>query len=811
MKLLNYTYLLFVIVAASLLCACDSNSDFPDDLTDSPNSFNLKISVPMVSAKAADSDLHEFSVGHLHLYFFRTDGHDDATSEYVYDAVVDDAFEYSQHIRLNLPDDALRPGGLFGPTAATCLVYAVANVDESLLTARTVDGLKASIVGSDFDKTEPQPSFAMDGFATLNLDRTMRSVSGTITLRHAAAKLTLSVDLPDSIDVEKDIYNPNDGTTQKVIITYYSRPDDMHVWIANGVKSSALNTGPQPADEESLYSNDIRTVDGVGSPFTYDPEQTKYHYQQDIPFYSYPARWDSYSPKGNCYLTLEIPWYYVDDNGVTQNIVTYYRLSVQPGKNIIERNTLYDMRVTISRLGGLVVQKPVDMAVEWNYNILWNVETLPTDIREVRYLLLNNNDYSSALSAYSYTMQNETDISIPYNTSHPVEIESVELSWRDYLNNENRTITLTPQGGSGRYHYNSINSYRPATDFAGIEIDAENATLNLKRNIIHIAWNNNRATIQSANTAINTYTFTIKLRHTDATGSTDPSSHATVVITQNPYIYITTEHTTSANYRFINDNNTNYSSSNQRGYVTTSDTWNNINNTRRLFWLGSYHGSEYARNQNTYVLTISKFSNEEEEKKYIIADPRMRTVDNLNPTGTSATTNATWSVQATNMVSGTDNSRLRYYYPADRDKAKANFIAPQFRVASQWGVTFQISRIAAERRCASYQENGRPAGRWRVPTPAEIEYICKLSNKKYIPYLFGTDGETANYWCSTGGVDVVNDANNPHVDIVENTSDNTRRSVRCVYDEWFWKDDTLTQANKNRFRWGDRPRTLSGN
>ena len=151
-----------------------------------------------------------------------------------------------------------------------------------------------------------------------------------------------------------------------------------------------------------------------------------------------------------------------------------------------------------------------------------------------------------------------------------------------------------------------------------------------------------------------------------------------------------------------------------------------------------------------------------------------------------------------------------YKRQADDNAAKVRFIAPQIRVASQWGVTYQISRRAAQRRCASYQENGRPAGRWRLPTAAEIEYICRLSNKQYIPYLFGTEGSTANYWCASGGVDVNNSTTNPSVTVVETgTGDNERRAVRCVYDEWYWKTDTLT--TKTRFTWGDRRRTTNGN
>ena len=796
MKFLLNIYSVFIIFLAGLfLPSCD------DALSDGPlqpasDCICLNVSVPVIATRAPADDLNEFTVNQLHLFFYRQAGHSDDTSLPAYDLVIDGEFEYSRQLTLPLPDDALKAGGLFGPDADECFVYAVANVDESLLVSRTVNALKATVIDSDFDKTEVQPSFAMDGFATLTLDRAGRTVSGTVTLQRAAAKLTLSVDLPPSIDVKQEIVDPFDGSVQVVNTTYYSRAEDMHVWISNGVKRSGLNTQPLPASDNNLYSNDISAAKGMGSAFTYDPSRPKYAYIQDIPFYSYPNRWDSFSPKGNCFLTLEIPWYYIDEHGSVHNVVTYYRLTVQPERYYIERNTLYDMRVTIGRLGGITVQKPVDMLYDWNYNMQWNIQTLPTDIKEIRYLLLNNNDFSSELDAYYYNLENETLISIPYNTSHPVEIESVELSWRDYRNDHNRDITLTPGGG---YPYGGLTDYTPLTDYAGIELDAANSTLNFKRDLLHIAWDTrtDRPEITSE-TAINAYTFRIRLRHVDAVAG-DPSSHATVIVTQIPAIYISSQYTSDGNSRFINSNNTRYNRNGAyRGYVTTSDNYPG-NTKQRRYWLGSYHSqASYVQNKNTYILTISKFAAGD---NYIIADPRTRAVDNLNEPGTSATAVAGWS-----MPVGT--RQLQYYYPADRSADKLRFIAPQLRVASQWGVTYQISRTAAERRCASYQENGRPAGRWRLPTAAEIEYISRLSNKQYIPYLFGSAGGDAQYWCASGGINVDNDAYNPGVTIVE-TSETERRAVRCVYDEWFWTTDTL--VNKRTFTWGDRLRSVSGN
>ena len=79
-------------------------------------------------------------------------------------------------------------------------------------------------------------------------------------------------------------------------------------------------------------------------------------------------------------------------------------------------------------------------------------------------------------------------------------------------------------------------------------------------------------------------------------------------------------------------------------------------------------------------------------------------------------------------------------------------IAPVFKIASSWGVVTSgsINYVQAQKRCASYQENGYPAGRWRIPTEGEIEFIVSLSNMGYIPKLFGGDYlclfQTLLYW-----------------------------------------------------------------
>lgn len=145
--------------------------------------------------------------------------------------------------------------------------------------------------------------------------------------------------------------------------------------------------------------------------------------------------------------------------------------------------------------------------------------------------------------------------------------------------------------------------------------------------------------------------------------------------------------------------------------------------------LGGVNNTNNATNKNLNQYTIYITSFDIAGSNYAIGDPRSSTVDNLD--------------YLTKTING---ETLSNYYPTRKDGVQ-NVIAPAFKIASSWGVVDanSLTYETAKRRCASYQENGYPAGRWRVPTEAEIKYIVSLSDRGVIPVLFGGD-----YYASSG-------------------------------------------------------------
>lgn len=141
---------------------------------------------------------------------------------------------------------------------------------------------------------------------------------------------------------------------------------------------------------------------------------------------------------------------------------------------------------------------------------------------------------------------------------------------------------------------------------------------------------------------------------------------------------------------------------------------------------------------------------------------------------------------------------MQHYYMADESSRTRNMLAPSYRVASKFGGTefggeffSDITREYARYRCAGYQEDGFPAGRWRLPTEGEILFIAQLSAKGAFETLFSKNG---TYWSANGPILVGDGTVSPVTKSVA--------LLRCVYDSWYWGDDQLEDPTV--FVWGDQ-------
>ena len=341
----------------------------------------------------------------------------------------------------------------------------------------------------------------------------------------------------------------------------------------------------------------------------------------------------------------------------------------------------------------------------------------------------------------SETLNNETRTEIQYSSSHDCEIKSASLTHEDLTVQGNPDIVI------------------PENEYT--------LQLNADRLIFEHALNNSGA----SDADFAPYTLTVVVGHADNDNYTQ-----TITVVQQPMIYVVSDMNSDG------DNNRNY------GYVYV----NGYTNSTTAASYGGVHGLAGSNtNPAMYVISLSAFSTGSE---YTIGDPRTSYVDNL-PTYSGRSVSYTWA-QSKTSIQGTTR-RISWYHPTESSDRTKMMLAPKFRVASSYGVSYALSYEDARKRCASYQEDGFPAGRWRIPTWAEINYITSLSMQGTIPELFSiAANETTGYWCANGWVG--GDAQGKPS---YNEGFTGTRSIRCVYDDWLWGSERA--VTKTTFTWGD--------
>lgn len=256
-----------------------------------------------------------------------------------------------------------------------------------------------------------------------------------------------------------------------------------------------------------------------------------------------------------------------------------------------------------------------------------------------------------------------------------------------------------------------------------------------------LAYNLN-TTLSSGEMDITPITWTVRVYHTDRS-----SYYKDVTIIQYPSIYAELNTTDSANSRFVN--------------AVSSDIAYNNND----YILGKV--SNQSMSTNKTVLTLSTLASLTDTYSWIIGDPRVKLSSKLPLTINSETWNQNDLGQASDYINN--------YLIAD--PSKANYIAPRFMLASGLGAnTNKGTWKSNAERCAAYQEDGYPAGRWRLPTEAEIQFCRLMQTYGYISNVFQTNN---SYWSSTGRY--INTSGT-----FAQGDQSSSCSVRCVYDLWYW-------------------------
>ncbi len=719
---------------------------------------------------------------------------------------------------------------LFGGTetsGATCRVYALANLsDEEIATlgkTPTVAAMKELRVSSEFDTQQVQESFVMSGDATVtyNIDASGKKTAvGNVQLVRSAAKITLNIKLPESY---KD---PGTGNIWEPIAS--PATGAMRVLLNNGVKNSRVLVPQEGYDFKDEDYFNITTADATYGFVDNRVNNSEYPNKQKVPFYTYPNRWENTpGERHRTALTLIVPWH----NTTTDTYQTfYYRVPVTPAEMPgLVSNHSYQIDLNVGMLGSAMPETPVE--ITGNYRVVdWARETIDVNIKDYRYLVV---------SPTTYRMDNTEDFTLNFYSSHPVEVDDITMTYQRFSyitetgNSEMGTVvyfptskevidrSVTPDGikmveysenittapNSKQYSFSLKHKLEVWTplDKDGIIVPQTgyrnlSDTTNIQNSIQKYLRSD------SPEPAYSPYTFKVTLRHKD-----NPEFKASFTVVQYPAMYIQADKNPGGEYR------TSPLSSSSFGYVFVNPEYTPAGRFIPAYWtnssdLGGVHGitsNATNKNPNMYVINLTALSGNYES--YIIGDPRALNVNNNlvgNPgqlTAVASPTIQDWAVEAEALYNESNQKRrLQWYYPTQEGSSTRNMIAPKIRVASSYGVCNNgTSTQNLRRRCASYQEQGFPAGRWRVPTYSEVEFIVKLSTKGIIPLLF-TKGAT--YLTAQGFVRVEDD-DKGSIALLTNT---TSGSVRAVYDEWYWEKETnyVLQNNSSGgydFTWGDMP------
>ena len=764
-------YITFVLVAMSLvgLVACSNDNGIAAPDGEAQVALRFESSSMTRADVAGINDLNENLIKTIDCYFYPESATEDT------EAVWYQKFTFGTNgAGINSSakvTDILMPSGemnaIFGQ-GTTGKIYAIANYagGSALPTSgegTSVANLKDKVVTTAWldtkSKFQTQPSFVMDS-EMVEITKSDNTISGTVPLFRTAAKVELTITgvAASATDAEKNVWIPNisvdeDGVVTGAYVTMYNARTASSV----GGDVQAFDDGTHP--ELIGYGFSKSTVAGA-------------LYKQTNPFYTYPHAWTS--SEQEAYLLLVVNWKKESDNSTAN---CYYEIPIGLADNTeILRNHIYQIGINVGTLGSFVQEEPVTLTPSYMV-VDWGTGDISAKIKGQRYLVVDK---------HSYVMENTTSLTIPYVTSHECEIVSYSCT-QSFLNESDLNPTTDPAF--------DINADGSTNRKYSVKIEGNNIVV--KHGLNNDLFDSTGADVDNGVFDFTPYTITFTIRHKDAT----TTFKQTITITQNPAMY----GTANLNSDYTNDGQSNT----DNGFVWVNGYQRSPSGNVTDF--GGAHGLSGDDDLNAvsmYTITTTSLA---ADSKYIIGDPRTTTVD--NPTSWNGN-NITWA--SAPALYGASPRTLMYYYPTDANindgeaSHTYNMIAPKFRVCSAYGAiaSEQNNRRYYENvegRCASYQEDGYPAGRWRLPTAAEFEIINTLTNKGLLPTLYVT---TMDYWCAHGYGRYDNTQNK--VNITPGNMDYGSRSVsvRCVYDEWYWGSEPAlkTEDEKNQFTWGDMPR-----
>ena len=766
------------------------------------------------------NDLNENRVNTIDCFFYETGKTDQAP---IFRAIGRTVEENAQvpdstecFVKVYYNDDIAET--LFGSTTdGTCEVFVIANVAINYPSRPTVDDLRKSLLEYDFSQQEVQPYFAMcsqeTAQVTLFTENNISTAAGRVPMYRCAAKAQLFLRLPDTFN---DIVG---GVTK----TFEPCPElpaaqggigGIQVRLSSGFKKTCADWDfaeylqqqepPQQIDALDYIQYSDRDMSRMNRGLVRGEagHVLEYNYSH-TPFYSYPMTWSDLDENAANYI-FSIPWREVlyEADGVTVRGYgdperRYYKISANVIGRKFEANGFYRTFVNVLSRGAasLATAELIDqcyyVVTPWVHEGLsesTGVETISGVFIRYNFLVVEPDEV---------TLNNEADYTFKFSSSADLEGEKViikEISYTKYTTGtaDSRTV--------------SVGNTNQITNTA------------IDKNEYKVTYNYGKGEIYFHHDLDEVY----EQRDIVLTVSNQDNISQTVTIHQKPAIMLQTR---SAGDVFVNGyfgRVTNAGFGSRYAYVKNG---NNYTNQQTNYWhcstnytgrqivqsgwsysykynvLDSGYGSVLVTTDNldssisstffTTEINLSAFnstnytySSNGTDVEYRIGDPRVKAGADVADGGFGSS----WALNNYLYWNGSqERTDVAWSNPGDilicslREK-DWNLIAPRFLISSALNSNTGLTWEQALKRGATYQEAGYPAGRWRLPTEAEMAFIVARQVDGTIPTLYATNSQ---YWAGSGRLMSTNTSGN---NTFTDPDDDVKQSCRFVYDLWYWGD-----------------------
>ena len=729
-------YIVFCCLAACCFTACDHEDIFRQTETEGDgNSIILNLAsgkLPLTRANV-EANGAEIAVSHLDVLIFNQDG------TKVWHERVDGIKDGKDKITLSAQRSTFDENEsywvyLIANSTADVSIFEDENFTLTSLNALKQEDKDIHMTGLASATGVPQ-TFLMDGVAypkgeqepatvkmvVLNSgDKTNDTALQTV-LRRAAAKIVVNIKSGEHVQF--------DNGPQTYHAGYYLRNMPY--------STSVIKPAMMDKDDAELMTPELNN----GGYFKWTPSVIT------VTAYAYAHVWDNASTlEKEVRLIVNIPMNYLPDNATEWKFLdnSYYQIPVSTKKEL-NRNTCYEVNVTVDAPGGSNPSKPV-LLKDISYSVRdWDEERINVggDTDRPAYLTLNE---------YEMEMHNMADdnTTLEFASSSEVTATIDRVYYIDKFGQE-KELTQITNGSADEWGENIGSDYRP----------------NWKnRCIIKITPDENiTGKIQvhgdvPGNNAVRYIIFTVE---------NEEGIKREVKVAQYPLEYITNiQGWYSYRSDFGGTTWENYRDPSQKrvsayNYDSRNDTW-------------SYSATRYG---NDYIFT-SKVAEEIETGSN--RGKSSISYYYYNRWQTSLSTNEIWNAGNARMYHVQITASSGDYTlgqpritngKTDPGEDNAELVSPSFMIASQLGAVFSISdEEMAASHCREYVEvaqDGTVYDDWRLPTRAELEIIMEFQYKENAAMDEVLAGPS--YWSASGLV-------------YNNKGSGTAKTIRCIRDAY---------------------------